>query len=115
MYVKLKVAGYKPDRELDSDLDEVEKLIRESKNNEEGKSEKFEIFELESIDRLEEYVHTNNDGNVGTTINIWLTGGDLIGPFEMSAQEFMSVASNMLSSIQDFEFFRSTTSLFKKP
>ena len=32
MYVKLKVAGYRQDKELDSDLDDIEKLIRESKN-----------------------------------------------------------------------------------
>lgn len=112
MYVKLKVAGYRPDRELDSDLDDIEKLIRESKidleNSGEGVSEKFEIFELESVDRVEEYVHTNRNGGIGTTINIWLTGGDLIGPFEMSAQEFLTISSNMLSSVQDFQFFRSS-------
>ena len=112
MYVKLKVAGYKPDKELNRDLDDIERLIKESKidleNSEEGISEKFEIFELESVDRVEEYVHTDKDGNRGTTINIWLTGGDLIGPFEISAQEFLSVSSNMLSSVQDFQFFRSS-------
>ena len=110
MYVKLKVAGYKPDKELDRDLDEIEKLIRESKidleSSGEGVSEKFEIFELESVNRVEEYVHTNKNGGIGTTINIWLIGGDLIGPFEMSAQEFLSVSSSMLSSVQDFQFFR---------
>ena len=112
MYVKLKVAGYKPDKELDRDLDEIEKLIRESKidleSSGEGVSEKFEIFELESVNRVEEYVHTNKNGGIGTTINIWLIGGDLIGPFEMSAQEFLSVSSSMLSSVQDFQFFRGT-------
>ena len=119
MYVKLKVAGYKPDKELDRDLDEIEKLIRESKidleSSEEGVSEKFEIFELESVDRFEEYVHINKDGNRGTTINIWLTGGDLIGPFEMTAQEFLSLSSNMLSSVQDFQFFRGSMSQIRKP
>ena len=43
MYVKLKVAGYKPDKAFDADLDEIEKLIRESKidleSSEEGISE----------------------------------------------------------------------------
>ena len=119
MYVKLKVAGYKPDKELDCDLDEIEKLIRESKidleSSEEGVSEKFEIFELESVNRVEEYVHINKDGNRGTTINIWLTGGDLIGPFEMTAQEFLSVSSSMLSSVQDFQFFRGSMSQIRKP
>ena len=119
MYVKLKVAGYKPDKELDRDLDEIEKLIRESKidleNSGEGVSEKFEIFELESVDRVEEYVHINKDGNRGTTINIWLTGGDLIGPFEMTAQEFLSVSCSMLSSVQDFQFFRGSISQIRKP
>ena len=109
MYVKLKVAGYKPDKAFDADLDEIEKLIRESKidleNRGEGISEKFEIFELESVDRVEEYVHTNKNGGIETTINIWLIGGDLIGPFEMTAQEFLTVSSNMLSSVQDFQFF----------
>ena len=112
MYVKLKVAGYKPDKELDRDLDDIERLIRESKidleSSGEGVSEKFEIFELESVNRVEEYVHTNKNGGIGTTINIWLIGGDLIGPFEMSAQEFLSVSSSMLSSVQDFQFFRGT-------
>ena len=112
MYVKLKVAGYKPDKAFDADLDDIEKLIRESKialeNSGEGVSEKFEIFELESVDRVEEYVHTNKDGSIRTTINIWLIDGDLIGPFEMSAQEFLSVSSSMLSSVQDFQFFRSS-------
>jgi len=97
---------------LARNLDEIEKLIRESKidleNRGEGVSEKFEIFELESVDRVEEYVHTNKNGGIGTTINIWLIGGDLIGPFEMSAQEFLSVSSSMLSSVQDFQFFRGT-------
>ena len=119
MYVKLKVAGYKPDKELDRDLDDIERLIRESKidleNRGEGVSEKFEIFELESVNRVEEYVHTNKNGGIGTTINIWLIGGDLIGPFEMSAQEFLSVSSSMLSSVQDFQFFRGTMSQIRKP
>ena len=112
MYVKLKVAGYKPDKELDRDLDEIEKLIRESKidleNSGEGASEKFEIFELESVDRVEEYVHTNKNGDIGTTINIWLIDGSVIGPFKISAQEFLTVSSNMLASVQDFQFFRGT-------
>ena len=112
MYVKLKVAGYKPDKELDRDLDDIERLIRESKidleSSGEGVSEKFEIFELESVNRVEEYVHTNKNGGIGTTINIWLIGGDLIGPFEMTAQEFLTISSNMLSSVQDFQFFRGT-------
>lgn len=119
MYVKLKVAGYKPDKELDRDLDEIEKLIRESKidleSSGEGVSEKFEIFELESVNRVEEYVHTNKNGGIGTTINIWLIGGALIGPFEMSAQEFLSVSSSMLSSVQDFQFFRGSISQVRKP
>ena len=110
MYVKLKVAGYKPDKELDRDLDDIERLIRESKidleSSGEGVSEKFEIFELESVNRIEECVNTNKNGGIGTTINIWLIGGDLIGPFEMTAQEFLTVSSNMLSSVQDFQFFR---------
>ena len=112
MYVKLKVAGYKPDKAFDRDLDDIERLIRESKidleSSGEGVSEKFEIFKLESVNRVEEYVHTNKNGGIGTTINIWLIGGDLIGPFEMSAQEFLSVSSSMLSSVQDFQFFRGT-------
>ena len=113
MYVKLKVAGYKPYEEFDSNLDETERLIKESlkvdfENDKGVKTEKFEIFELESVDRVEEYVHINKDGNRGTTINIWLTGGDLIGPFEMTAQEFLTISSNMLSSVQDFQFFRGT-------
>ena len=112
MYVKLKVAGYKPDKAFDADLDEIEKLIRESKidleNSVEGASEKFEIFELESVDRVEEYVHTNKNGGIGTTINIWLIDGSVIGPFKISAQEFLTVSSNMLSSVQDFQFFRGT-------
>ena len=119
MYVKLKVAGYRPDKELDPGLDDIEKLIRESKidleSSEEWVSEKFEIFELESVDRVEEYVHINKDGNRGTTINIWLTGGDLIGPFEMTAQEFLSVSSSMLSSVQDFQFFRGSVAQIRKP
>ena len=119
MYVKLKVAGYKPDKELDRDLDDIERLIKKSKidleSSEEGVSEKFEIFELESVDRVEEYVHINKDGNRGTTINIWLTGGDLIGPFEMTAQEFLSVSSSMLSSVQDFQFFRGSVAQIRKP
>ena len=112
MYVKLKVAGYKPDKELDRDLDEIEKLIRESKidleNSGEGASEKFEIFELESVDRVEEYVHTNKNGDIETTINIWLIDGSVIGPFKISAQEFLTISSSMLSSVQDFQFFRGT-------
>ena len=112
MYVKLKVAGYKPDKELDRDLDEIEKLIRESKidleNSGEGASEKFEIFELESVDRVEEHVHTNKNGGIETTIYIWLIDGSVIGPFKISAQEFLTVSSNMLSSVQDFQFFRGT-------
>ena len=112
MYVKLKVSGYKPDKAFDADLDEIEKLIRESKidleNSGEGASEKFEIFELESVDRVEEYVHTNKNGGIGTTINIWLIDGSVIGPFKISAQEFLTVSSNMLSSVQDFQFFRGT-------
>lgn len=112
MYVKLKVAGYKPDKAFDADLDEIEKLIRESKidleNSGEGASEKFEIFELESVDRVEEYVHTNKNGDIGTTINIWLIDGSVIGPFKISAQEFLTVSSNMLASVQDFQFFRGT-------
>ena len=119
MYVKLKVAGYKPDKAFDADLDEIEKLIRESKidleSSGEGVSEKFEIFKLESVNRVEEYVHTNKNGGIGTTINIWLIGGDLIGPFEMSAQEFLSVSSSMLSSVQDFQFFRGSISQIRKP
>ena len=119
MYVKLKVAGYKPDKELDRDLDDIERLIRESKidleSSGEGVSEKFEIFELESVNRIEEYVHTNKNGGIGTTINIWLIGGDLIGPFEMTAQEFLSVSSSMLSSVQDFQFFRGSVAQIRKP
>ena len=119
MYVKLKVAGYKPDKELDRDLDDIERLIRESKidleSSGEGVSEKFEIFELESVNRVEEHVNTNKNGGIGTTINIWLIGGDLIGPFEMSAQEFLSVSSSMLSSVQDFQFFRGSISQIRKP
>ena len=119
MYVKLKVAGYKPDKELDRDLDDIERLIRESKidleSSGEGVSEKFEIFELKSVNRIEEYVNTNKNGGIGTTINIWLIGGDLIGPFEMSAQEFLSVSSSMLSSVQDFQFFRGSISQIRKP
>ena len=119
MYVKLKVAGYKPDKELDRDLDDIERLIRESKidleSSGEGVSEKFEIFELESVNRVEEYVHTNKNGGIGTTINIWLIGGDLIGPFEMTAQEFLSVSSSMLSSVQDFQFFRGSVAQIRKP
>lgn len=119
MYVKLKVAGYKPDKELDRDLDDIERLIRESKidleSSGEGVSEKFEIFELESVNRVEEYVHTNKNGGIETTINIGLIGGDLIGPFEMSAQEFLSVSSSMLSGVQDFQFFRGSISQIRKP
>ena len=119
MYVKLKVAGYKPDKELDRDLDDIERLIRESKidleSSGEGVSEKFEIFELESVNRDEEYVNTNKNGGIVTTINIWLIGGYLIGPFEMSAQEFLSVSSSMLSSVQDFQFFRGSISQIRKP
>ena len=112
MYVKLKVAGYKPDKAFDADLDEIEKLIRESKidleNSGEGASEKFEIFELESVDRVEEIVCTDKDGNVEVSINIWLINDSVIGPFKISAQEFLTVSSNMLSSVQDFQFFRGT-------
>ena len=118
MYVKLKVAGYKPDKELDRDLDDIERLIRESKidleSSGEGVSEKFEIFELESVNRIEEYVNTNKNGGIGTTINIWLIGGDLIGPFEMTAQEFLSISSSMLSSVQDFQFFRGSMPQIRK-
>lgn len=120
MYVKLKVSGYKPYKEFDSDLDETERLIKESlkvdfENDKAVKTEKFEIFELESVDRVEEVVCTDKDGNVGASINIWLIDGSIVGPFEMCAQEFLTVSSNMLSSVQDFEFFRGKTSLFKKP
>ena len=46
MYVKLKVAGYKPYEEFDSDLDETERLIKESlkvdfENDKGVKTEKF--------------------------------------------------------------------------
>ena len=120
MYVKLKVSGYKPYEEFDNDLDETERLIKESlkvdfENDKGVKTEKFEIFELESVDRVEEYVHTNKNGGIGTTINIWLIGGDLIGPFEMTAQEFLSVSSSMLSSVQDFQFFRGSVAQIRKP
>lgn len=113
MYVKLKVSGYKPYEEFDSNLDETERLIKESlkvdfENNKGVKTEKFEIFELESVDRVEEVVCTDKDGNVGASINIWLIDGSVIGPFEISAQEFLSVSSNMLTSVQDFQFFRSS-------
>ena len=70
---------------------------------------------MESVNRIEEYVNTNKNGGIGTTINIWLIGGDLIGPFEMSAQEFLSVSSSMLSSVQDFQFFRGSISQIRKP
>ena len=113
MYVKLKVAGYKPYEEFDSNLDETERLIKESlkvdfEKAKVAKTEKFEIFELESVDRVEEVVCTDVEGNVGAFINIWLVDGSVIGPFEVSAQEFLSVSSNMLSSVQDFQFFRSS-------
>ena len=113
MYVKLKVSGYKPYKEFDGYLDETERLIKESlkvdfENNKNVKTEKFEIFELESVDRVEEVVCTDKDGNVGASISIWLIDGSVIGPFEISAQEFLSVSSSMLSSVQDFEFFRSS-------
>ena len=120
MYVKLKVSGYKPYKEFDDDLDETEKLIKESlkvdfENDKGIKTEKFEIFELESVDRVEEVVCTDKDGNVGASINIWLVDGSVIGPFEISAQEFLSVSSNMLSSVQDFQFFRGSMSQIRKP
>ena len=113
MYVKLKVAGYKPYEEFDSNLDETERLIKESlkvdfEKAKVAKTEKFEIFELESVDRVEEVVCTDVEGNVGAFTNIWLVDGSVIGPFEVSAQEFLSVSSNMLSSVQDFQFFRSS-------
>lgn len=120
MYVKLKVSGYKPYEEFDSDLDETERLIKESlkvdfENAKGVKTEKFEIFELELVNRVEEVVCTDKDGNVGAYINIRLVDGSVIGPFEISAQEFLTISSNMLSSVQDFELFRGRTSLFKKP
>ena len=113
MYVKLKVAGYKPGKELDRDLDDIERLVKDSlkvdfEKAKVAKTEKFEIFELESVDRVEEVVCTDVEGNVGTSINIWLIDGSVIGPFAISAQEFLSVSSNMLSSVQDFQFFRSS-------
>ena len=113
MYVKLKVVGYAPYKEFDDDLDDTERLIKESlkvdfENAKGVKTEKFEIFELESVDRVEEVVCTDKDGNVGASINIWLIDGSVIGPFAISAQEFLSVSSNMLSSVQDFQFFRSS-------
>ena len=113
MYVKLKVAGYVPYKEFDDDLDDTERLVKESlkvdfEKAKNVKTEKFEIFELESVDRVEEVVCTDKDGNVGASISIWLIDGSVIGPFEISAQEFLSVSSSMLSSVQDFEFFRSS-------
>ena len=113
MYVKLKVVGYAPYKEFDDDLDDTERLIKESlkvdfENAKGVKTEKFEIFELESVDRVEEVVCTDKDGNVGASINIWLIDGSVIGPFAISAQEFLSVSSSMLSSVQDFQFFRSS-------
>ena len=113
MYVKLKVAGYKPYEEFDRDLEETERLIKESlkvdfENDRVVKTEKFEIFELESVDRVEEVVCTDKDGNVEVSINIWLINDSVIGPFKISAQEFLTVSSNMLSSVQDFQFFRGT-------
>ena len=113
MYVKLKVAGYKPYEEFDSDLDETERLIKDSlkvdfEKAKVVKTEKFEIFELESVDRVEEVICTDENGNTGTSINIWLVDGSVIGPFEITAQEFLTVSSNMLSSVQDFQFFRSS-------
>lgn len=113
MYVKLKVYGYKPYEEFDRDLDDTERLIKDSlkvdfEKAQVVKTEKFEIFELESVNRVEEVVCTDKDGNVGASINIWLTDETVIGPFEMSAQEFLSVSSNILSSVQDFQFFRSS-------
>lgn len=120
MYVKIKVAGYKPYEGVDDDLDETERLIKESlkvdfENTKGVQTEKFEIFELESVDRVEEVVCTDKDGNVGASINIWLVDGSVVGPFEMSAQEFLSVSSNMLSSVQDFQFFRGSMSQIRKP
>lgn len=120
MYVKLKVSGLKPYEEFDSDLDETERLIKESlkvdfENNKGVKTERFEIFELESVNRVEEVVCTDKDGNVGASINIWLVDGSVIGPFEMTAQEFLSASSNMLSSAQDFQFFRGSMSQIRKP
>jgi hypothetical protein len=117
MYVKLKVSGFVPYKEFDDDLDDTERLIKKSLkvNFEKAKvvnTEKFEIFELESVDRVEEVVCTDKDGNVGTSINVLLTDGSTIGPFEMSAQEFLSVSSNMLSSVQDFQFFRNSIRKF---
>ena len=113
MYVKLKVAGYVPYKEFDDDLDDTERLIKESlkvdfEKAKVARTEKFEIFELESVDRVEEVLCTDVEGNVGASINIWLIDGSVIGPFEMTAQEFLSVSSNMLSSVQDFQFFRSS-------
>ena len=113
MYVKLKVAGYVPYKEFDDDLDDTERLVKESlkvdfEKAKVAKTEKFEIFKLESVDRVEEVVCTDVEGSVGTYINIRLIDGSVIGPFEISAQEFLSVSSNMLSSVQDFEFFRSS-------
>ena len=120
MYVKLKVAGYVPYKEFDDDLDDTERLIKDSlkvdfEKAKVAKTEKFEIFELESVDRVEEVVCTDVEGSVGAFINIWLIDGSLIGPFEISAQEFLSVSSNMLSSVQDFQFFRGSMSQIRKP
>ena len=110
MYVKLKVVGYAPYKKFDDDLDDTERLIKDSlkvdfEKAKVAKTEKFEIFELESVDRVEEVVCTDVEGNVGASINIWLIDGSVIGPFEMAAQEFLTVSSNMLSSVQDFQFF----------
>ena len=120
MYVKLKVAGYGPYKEFDADLDDTERLIKDSlkvdfEKAKVAKTEKFEIFELESVDRVEEVVCTDIEGSVGAFINIWLIDGSLIGPFEISAQEFLSVSSSMLSSVQDFQFFRGSVAQIRKP
>ena len=120
MYVKLKVAGYVPYKEFDNDLDDTERLIKDSlkvdfEKAKVAKTEKFEIFELESVDRVEEVVCTDVEGSVGASINIWLIDGSVIGPFEISAQEFLSVSSNMLYSVQDFQFFRGSMSQIRKP
>ena len=120
MYVKLKVAGYVPYKEFDDDLDDTERLIKDSlkvdfEKAKVAKTEKFEIFELESVDRVEEVVCTDVEGSVGAFINIWLIDGSLIGPFEMTAQEFLSVSSSMLSSVQDFQFFRGSVAQIRKP
>ena len=120
MYVKLKVAGYVPYKEFDDDLDDTERLIKDSlkvdfEKAKVAKTEKFEIFELESVDRVEEVVCTDVEGSVGASINIWLIDGSVIGPFAISAQEFLSLSSNMLSSVQDFQHFRGSMSQIRKP